>query len=111
MSPGEQMALTIITAVLTSGGLWAFIQSYFMKKAQNKSAVAIGLQCLLRDRLLQAEKEYTTKGYCESDDKTNMEHMFKAYEDLGGNDVAHAAYKRIIALPSLPPESSADERP
>lgn len=102
MTPGEQMALTIITAVLTSGGLWAFIQNYFNKKNQNKSAIAVGLQCLLRDRLLQAEKEYSAQGYCEADDKTNMQHMFKAYEDLGGNDVAHEAYNRIIKLPSIP---------
>lgn len=101
MSPGEQMALTIISSVLASGGLWAFIQA----RLARKSAVAVALQCLLRDRILALEKEYRQQGYCDHEDKTNIEHMFKSYQELGGNDVAHAAYNNVMALPSYPPES------
>lgn len=104
MTPGQQMAVTIICSVLASGGLWAFVESYFIKRNENKSAIAIALQCLLRDRIMQAEKDYKKQGYCDSDDKTNIEHMFKAYQQLGGNDVAHKAYEFIINLPSAPSE-------
>lgn len=97
------MALTIISSVLASGGLWAFIQA----RLSRKSAIAVALQCLLRDRILSLEKMYKEQGYCDPDDKTNIEHMFKSYQELGGNDVAHVAYKNIMALPSYPP---ADEK-
>lgn len=93
---------TVICSALASGGFWAFIQTMVVRRQDRKSNVAIALQCLLRDRIMQAEKEYKTLGYCDSDDKTNVEHMYKAYQALGGNDVAHKAYENIIALPSFP---------
>lgn len=102
MSPGQQMMITIITSVLASSGLWAFIQNIIIKRQQSKSAIAIALQCLLRDRIMQAEKFYKKQGYCDPDDKTNLEHMYSAYKALGGNDVAHKAYDNIVNLPSFP---------
>lgn len=104
MTPGQQMIVTIITAVLASGGLWAVVQTAIVKHNESKSAIAIGVQCLLRDRIIQAERYYSEKGYCDPDDKTNIEHMFDAYQALGGNDVAHKAYEIIVNLPSYPPK-------
>lgn len=100
------MILTIISSVLASSGLWACIQNFFIKRNENKSAVAIALQCLLRDKIIQSERLYKSLGYCDSDEKTNIEHMFKAYENLGGNDVAHKAYLSILELPSEPPKET-----
>lgn len=100
MSPGEQIVITIITSVLASGGLWAFIQNIFLRRQESKSAIAVGVQCILRDRIIDLCKKYKDQGYCDADDKTNLEHMYKAYADLGGNDVAHAAYNVVINLPT-----------
>lgn len=103
MSPGEQIVITIITSVLASGGLWAFIQNIFLRRQENKSALAVGVQCLLRDRIIDLSKKYIELGYCDSGDKTNLEHMYKAYANLGGNDVAHGYYDEVIDLPNHPP--------
>lgn len=103
MSPGMQMALTIITSVLASGGLWAFIQNAVIKHQENRSAVAEGVQCLLRYRIIAICKEQEDLGYCSEDDKTDLEHMYKAYANLGGNDVAHEYYDKVMALPHHAP--------
>lgn len=100
MTPWMEMALTVITSVLASGGLWTFLQAKFITKKEKNSATTVALQCLLRNEILLAERRFTKQGYCDPDDKTNIEHMFNAYSALGGNDVAHKAYLNIMELPS-----------
>lgn len=100
MTPWMEMAVTVITSVLASGGLWTFLQAKFITKKEKSSATNKALQCLLRNEILLAERRFMKQGYCDPDDKTNVEHMYEAYTALGGNDVAHAAYLRIMELPS-----------
>lgn len=71
-----------------------------------KSIIAIrnGIQCILRAEILRDHKEYTKKGHCPLYAKEALNRTYKAYHDLGGNDIATAKYQEVMNLPDYPPE-------
>ena len=68
-------------------------------EAQNK-ATMLGVQALLRDRLLQAFKHYISQGYAEYNDRENVKNMYDQYEALGPNSVMTDMYEKFVALPT-----------
>lgn len=70
-------------------------------EAQNK-ATMLGVQALLRDRLLQGFRHYIAQGWAEYDDRANMENLFVQYEALGPNSVMDQLHNQFIALPEQP---------
>lgn len=69
---------------------------------QNK-ATMLGVQALLRDRLLQAFDHYLARGWIGADDRSNIENMYKQYEALGENNVISDLYDKVRALPAIAP--------
>ena len=67
-------------------------------EAQNK-ATMLGVQALLRDRLLQAFKHYKNQGYADYSDRENVHNMFVQYEALGTNSVMDDLYEQFKELP------------
>lgn len=73
-------------------------------EAQN-AATMLGVQALLRDRLLQAFNHYLARGWIGAGDRDNIENMYTQYETLGPNNVISDIYEQVRALPSIPPEA------
>lgn len=73
-------------------------------EAQN-AATMLGVQALLRDRLLQAFNHYLARGWIGADDRANVDNMYVQYEALGENNVISDIYNQVRALPSIPPEA------
>ena len=73
-------------------------------EAQN-TATMMGVQALLRDRLLQAFNYYLSRGWIGADDRSNIDNMYVQYEALGENNVISDIYHQVRALPSIPPEA------
>ena len=69
------------------------------KQRAEYAALKLGVQAILRDRIIQAEIKATTDGGITAEEKSNVELMYKAYHGLGGNGVASAAYHHVIDLP------------
>lgn len=67
-------------------------------EAQNK-ATMLGVQALLRDRLLQSFKHYISQGYADYGDRENVQNMFTQYEALGPNSVMDDLYEQFKELP------------
>lgn len=67
-------------------------------EAQNK-ATMLGVQALLRDRLLQAFKIYLQQGYADYSDRDNVRNMYEQYEALGPNSVMSDLYSQFTELP------------
>ena len=67
-------------------------------EAQNK-ATMLGVQALLRDRLLQAFRHYIQKGYADYNDRENVNNMYVNYEALGPNSVMEDLYEQFKELP------------
>ena len=73
-------------------------------ESQNK-ATMLGVQALLRDRLLQAFNHYLARGYITAGERDNIDNMYVQYEALGPNNVISDIYNQVRALPSIPPEA------
>ena len=65
---------------------------------QNR-ATMLGVQALLRDRLLQAFRHYIDKGFADYHDRENVNNMYVQYEALGPNSVMEDLYNQFTALP------------
>lgn len=83
----------LIPAVL--GSLAAYLTTLPKKNMAFKS----GLQCLLRAEIIRAYDKYTERGFISIYAKEALEKEYKAYNNLGGNDVATDLYKHLMMLP------------
>ena len=61
-------------------------------------AIKKGLQCLLRAEIIRSHDKYTERGYCPIYAKEALTRAYKAYHDLGGNDVATNLYNEVLEL-------------
>ena len=69
-----------------------------------QTAIEVGLQAILRDRLLQAFEHYGNKGWVDVKAAQNMQMMYNAYHNLGGNDIVTDVYNNFRKLPHYPPK-------
>lgn len=65
--------------------------------AQNKSSKD-GLKCLLRAEIIRCYEKYTDRGEIPIYAKESLEKEYKAYHNLGGNDVATDLYNKLMKL-------------
>ena len=68
-------------------------------EAQNK-ALMLGLQALLRDRLLQGYRHYLAKGFADYEDRENLENIWVQYHALGANGIMDDLRDQFRALPT-----------
>ena len=92
--------LTILGLPSLLAGLLAFIK---VQLAENK-AVKLGIQALLRDRLLQSFRYYEARGWANYDEKSNVANLFTQYEKLGENGVMQDMYAKFKHLPTTEPK-------
>ena len=71
---------------------------------QNK-ATQLGVQALLRDRLLQAFEHYLARGWITAGERDNVDNMYKQYEALGENNVISDIYNKVRQLPAIAPDA------
>ena len=70
-----------------------------LKQEQEKNeAIAQGVQCLLRDSIVSSYNKYDEKGYCPIYAKESLKKAYKAYDKLGGNDVAEQLYHKLLQM-------------
>ena len=67
-------------------------------EVQNR-ATMLGVQALLRDRLLHAFRHYIEQGYAGYSDRENVKNMYDQYEVLGPNSVMSDLYEKFTELP------------
>ena len=70
---------------------------------RQNEALMLGVQAMLRDRLLQGYRHYIAQGWAAYDDRQNMENMFNNYEALGPNSVMDQLHSQFVKLPEQQP--------
>lgn len=74
-----------------------------LKEEQTKStAIAEGVQGLLRESIVQNFNKYQEREYCPIYAKESIKRVYEAYHKLGGNDVATTLYNKILDMPEEP---------
>ena len=90
--------------VLGIPGLIATIFGYVGVQYKQIKAIKLGLQALLRDRLLQAYEFYGHRGFADYDEKQNIQNIYKQYEALGPNGIMEQKHQDFIRLPDEAPK-------
>ena len=76
-----------------------------LKAEQKKNAaIAEGVQSLLRESIVNNYNKYTDREFCPIYAKESIKHVYEAYHNLGGNDVATKLYNTLLAMPEEPKE-------
>ena len=93
-------------ALLTLG--YKTVIAKLNEEHKKNEAIAEGVQSLLRESIVTNYNRYTDKGFCPIYAKESIKKVYKAYHDLGGNDVATECYKRLLEMPTEKKEKNDD---
>ena len=62
----------------------------------------LGLQAILRENIVANYNKYKNKGYMPIYARESVKKIYEAYEGLGGNDVAHNLYEKMLSWDTDP---------
>ena len=90
-----QVILTILTAILASSGLWAFLGKRLERNsAERELIVGIG-----HIELVFFGMQYIERGWITRDEYETMQDLYKPYVKLGGNGSGTKIMKELENLP------------
>lgn len=96
--------------VAFGGVVYFFIRQYKkicgdLKAASNRNdALKLGVQALLRDRIIQVYNHYQAQGYMPIYARENMAALYKEYHNLGGNSTVDHLVESAYELPYEKPK-------
>lgn len=94
-----QMFISIVSAVLASSGLWAFLSKRRDEK-DGKTQLLIGLA---HDRILSMCEKYISRGYLTKEEYDDLnKYLYEPYSKLGGNGSAERMMKEVDKLNIVP---------
>ena len=90
----------LFTAVLASlSWLFKLMRDQLKQEQAKNEAIAEGVQALLRESIVTSYNKHLDRGFCPIYAKESIKKVYKAYHNLGGNDVATSLYKKILEMP------------
>lgn len=96
MEVWQQIILTVLSSVLASSGLWAYITKRLEKK-DVKTEMLVGLA---HDRILFLGMHYVDRRFITQDEYENLhDYLYVPYEKLGGNGSAKRVMMEVDKLP------------
>ena len=79
---------------------WKTVSSRLKVEHEKNEAIAEGVKSLLRESIVTNYNNYSDKGFCPIYAKESLKNVYKAYHDLGGNDVATGLYQQMLEMPT-----------
>lgn len=97
------MIYNIIITIVTSSGIIGILTktmlSRMKKNEQRQKALELGVQALLRAKMIEQYEKYKEKDHCPIYAKENFENMWVQYESLGANGVMSDIHNKFMNLP------------
>lgn len=91
----SQLVVTIVTSILASSGLWAFLGNRLERNsAERELIVGIG-----HIELVFFGMQYIERGWITRDEYDTMQELYKPYVKLGGNGSGTKIMKELEKLP------------
>ena len=91
-----QMIVTVVCAVLASGGFWSYLQKKSEKK-DDRTKLLVGIA---HDIIITKGVSYVKRGYISEDEFENLhDYLYVPYKALGGNGSAERVMKEVDRLP------------
>lgn len=69
-------------------------------KVNEQEAIKMGVQALLRDRIIESYNKHCERGFCPIYARENIQEMANQYYNLGGNGVVPNLIDKLLALPT-----------
>jgi cell division protein FtsL len=69
-------------------------------KSKEQDAIKLGIQALLRDRIIQSYNHYMERGYCPIYAMENVNALYVQYHALGGNGTITELMEKLKELPT-----------
>lgn len=94
--------LEVIFAAIVAGiagGLKGMSTKLKIKSCEQE-AIKLGIQALLRDRLIQSYNHYMDKGFCPIYALENINALYTQYHALGGNGTVTEIVEKLKSLPT-----------
>jgi len=85
-------------SLITSGVVVGYRR--LSKKMHEQDAIKLGIQALLRDRIIQSYNHYMEMGFCPIYGLENMNALYVQYHALGGNGMVTELMEKIKDLPT-----------
>ena len=97
MSHWLEWLFTAVLAILS----WLFkeMREQLAEEKKKNEAIAEGVQSLLRESIVNSYNRYSDRGCCPIYAKESIKKVYKAYHNLGGNDVATELYNKVLKMP------------
>ena len=99
-------AISVISATGILGIGTRAILARLRNQENRQHALELGVQALLRDRMLHNYNKYNEQGYAPIYAKENFENMYQQYHELGGNGVMTQLHIEFMELPVEREENS-----
>jgi ribonucleotide monophosphatase NagD (HAD superfamily) len=81
------------------GGITTFLSGAGWYIYKQFKALKMGMQAMLRDRIIEQYNKYMDKGYIPIYAMENVTAMYKEYHALGGNGTITQLYEELLELP------------
>lgn len=95
-----ELIVTIIVAIIGSGGFWSFLTA----RREKKSALTAMVLGLGFSQLLQECQKYMDRGYIYPEELDSLtKYLYEPYKKLGGDGVAEKIYNSVMKLPNDKP--------
>ena len=91
----SQIILTIVTALLASSGLWAFLGKK-LERNNSEREVLVGIGHI---ELVFFGMQYIERGWITRDEYETMQDLYKPYVKLGGNGSGTRIMQELEKLP------------
>ena len=75
----------------------------FKKEKLDQKSIRLGVQAILRDRLIQSYNHHMGLGYCPIHDRDNISNMYNQYHNLGENGVMDGLVDEIMKIKKKKP--------
>lgn len=70
------------------------------KKVKEQDAIKLGIQALLRDRIIQSYNHYQEKCFCPIYARDNVRALYTQYHALGGNGTVTELVEKLSEMPT-----------
>lgn len=81
------------------GSIFAWCKIKTRKNEQERNALKLGVQAMLRNELIKQYKTYMKQGYADYDDKENWINLYNQYHTLGVNGVMDKYKDKVLSMP------------
>lgn len=109
MTVNVSLIVSVLSFLFGGGALAAIIKAVYKKvkaakeaKKKEAACLALGVQALLRNELIDSYNHYSDKGYAPIYARENFENMYQRYHNLGANGVMDDMHEDFFKLPYEP---------